>query len=80
MVYHYCDDRVELRGPDGELLEYCINDHLAPVDQGTIVDNKRLGHVLQIAQEVQTMRDDVRSRSLPAARLRTGGGSLTLIR
>lgn len=67
MVYHYCDDRVELRGPEGELLEYFINDHLAPVNQGAIVDNKRLGHVLQMAQEVQTMRDDVRSRSLPAS-------------
>lgn len=65
MVYHYCDDRVELRGPDGDLLDYCINDQLAPVNQGAIVDNKRLGHVLQMAQEVQTMRDDVRSRSLP---------------
>ncbi len=67
MVYHYCDDRVELRGPDGDLLDYCINDQLAPVNQGAIVDNKRLGHVLQMAQEVQTMRDDVRSRSLPAS-------------
>nr|WP_218972337.1 hypothetical protein [Aeromonas veronii] len=65
VVYHYCDDRVELRGPDGNLLDYCINDQLAPVNQGAIVDNKRLGHVLQMAQEVQTMRDDVRSRSLP---------------
>nr|WP_200143512.1 ISNCY family transposase [Citrobacter freundii] len=65
VVYHYCDDRVELRGPDGNLLDYCINDRLAPVNQGAIVDNKRLGHVLQMAQEVQTMRDDVRSRSLP---------------
>lgn len=65
MVYHYCDDRVELRGSDGVLLEYCIYDYLASVNQGTIVDNKRLGHVLQMAQEVQSMRDDVRSRSLP---------------
>lgn len=54
MVYHYCDDWVELRGPDGDLLDYCINDQLAPVNQGAIVDNKRLGHVLQMAQEVQT--------------------------
>lgn len=65
MVYHYCNDRVELRGPDGDLLDYCINDQLVPVNQGAIVDNKRLGHVLQMGQEVQTMRDDVRSRSLP---------------
>lgn len=61
MVYHYCDDRVELRGLDGDLLDYCLNDQLAPA----IVDNKRLGHALQMDQEVQTMRDDVRSRSLP---------------
>lgn len=67
MVYHYCDDRVELRGPDGDLLDYCINDQLAPVNQGAIVDNKRLGHVLQMAQEVQTMRDDVRSRGGPSS-------------
>lgn len=67
MVYHYCDDRVELRGLDGQLLDYCIKDQLAPVNQGAIVDNKRLGHVLLMAQEVQTMRDDVRSRAAPSS-------------
>jgi hypothetical protein len=63
MVYHYCDDRVV----DGQLLDYCIKDQLAPVNQGAIVDNKRLGHVLLMAQEVQTMRDDVRSRAAPSS-------------
>ncbi|MGL6410459.1 ISNCY family transposase [Aeromonas veronii] len=79
MVYHYCDDRVELRGPDGDLLDYCINDQLAPVNQGAIVDNKRLGHVLQMAQEVQTMRDDVRSRAAPSSPMtnRRRGPTLT---
>lgn len=37
VVYHYCDDRVELRGPDGNLLDYCINDRLAPVNQGLLL-------------------------------------------
>ncbi len=41
-------------------------DRLSEVDQGAIVENKRLGHVLQIAKLVQDQRDSRRGRSAPA--------------
>ena len=40
-------------------------DRLAEINQGAIVENKRLGHVLRVAQMVQQQRDDRRSRSAP---------------
>jgi hypothetical protein len=66
-VYDYPDGRIELRadsivGP----LPYTIYDRLSDVDQGAIVENKRLGHVLQIAALVQEQRDNRRSRSGPS--------------
>lgn len=38
---------------------------LCEIDQGAIVENKRLGHVLQVAQLVQAQRDSRRSQSVP---------------
>lgn len=64
-VYHYPDDRIELRA-NGVTLPYAIYDTLSQIDQGAIVDNKRLGHVLQMAQFVQEKRDDRRSQSVPS--------------
>jgi hypothetical protein len=43
-----------------------IYDRLSEVRQGTIVENKRLGHVLQVAQFMQEQRDSRRGRSAPA--------------
>jgi hypothetical protein len=51
-VYHYPDGRIEPRA-NGAALPYTIYDRLSEIDQGAIVDNKRLGAVLQIAQYVQ---------------------------
>jgi hypothetical protein len=64
-VYDYPDGRIELRA-DGAALPYTTYDRLSEVSQGAIVENKRLGHVLQIAQLVQTDRDNRRSQSAPA--------------
>ena len=64
-VYEYPDGRIELR-VDGASLPYITYDRLPEVDQGAIVENKRLGHVLQIAQLVQQQRDDRRGQSAPA--------------
>ena len=64
-VYHYADGRIEPRA-NGVALPYTTYDRLSEVDQGAIVDNKRLGHVLQLAQYVQEKRDNTRSFSLPA--------------
>ncbi|WP_316157413.1 ISNCY family transposase [Cupriavidus sp. BIC8F] len=63
-VYHYPDGRIEPRA-NGAALPYTIYDKLSEVDQGAIVDNKRLGHVLQLAQYVQEKRDNTRSLSVP---------------
>ncbi|MFS8981605.1 ISNCY family transposase [Cupriavidus necator] len=62
-VYHYPDGRIEPRA-NGTALPFTTYDKLSEVNQGAIVDNKRLGHVLQLAQYVQEKRDNTRSRSL----------------
>lgn len=64
-VYEYPDGRIELRA-DGTTLPYTRYDKLSEVDQGAIVENKRLSHVLQVAQVIQEQRDSRRGRSAPA--------------
>ncbi len=64
-VYHYPDGHIEPRA-NGVTLPFTIYDRLSEIDHGAIVDNKRLGHVLQMAQLVQEKRDDRRSQSVPA--------------
>jgi hypothetical protein len=75
-VYEYADGRIELRG-GGTALPYTTYDRLPEIDQGAIVENKRLGHVLQIAQMVQQQRDSRRSRSMPS-RANQGQGAIQL--
>ena len=65
-VYHYPDGRIEPRA-EGEALPFTLYDRLSNIDQGAIVDNKRLGHVLQMAQIVQEQRDNRRSQSVPSS-------------
>jgi len=64
-VYHYPDGRIEPRA-NGVALPCTTYDKLSEVNQGAIVDNKRLGHVLQLAQYVQEKRDNTRSQSVPS--------------
>lgn len=64
-VYHYPDGRIEPRA-NGVALPFCIYDRLSEIDSGAIVDNKRLSHVLQVAQVIQSKRDNRRSQSVPA--------------
>ena len=47
-------------------LPYSIYDRLSEVDQGAIVDNKRLGRALELVKLVQDKRDNTRSQSIPA--------------
>ncbi len=56
-VFQFPDGRVELRVA-GDALPYSIYEKLGAVDQGAIVDNKRLGYALQISQTVQSKRDN----------------------
>jgi hypothetical protein len=65
-VYEYPDGRIELRDTPLEAIPYVTYDRLPEVGQGAIVENKRLGHVLQIAQLMQEQRDSRRGRSAPA--------------
>jgi hypothetical protein len=58
-VFEYPDGRIELRA-DGAALPYTTYDRLPEIDQGAIVENKRLGHVLQVAQLMQQQRDSRR--------------------
>lgn len=64
-VYEYPDGSIELRA-DGTALPYAVYDWLSKVDQGAIVENKRLGHVLAIAQVLQEQRDSRRNLSVPS--------------
>lgn len=65
-VWHYPDGHKELRLND-VLLPYSTYDRLSEVDPVAIVDNKRLGHVLDVARQVQRKRDNNRSQSLPSS-------------
>lgn len=64
-VYHYPDGSIELRA-NGKSLPYSVYDRLPEVQEGAIVDNKRLGHALEIAKLMQDKRDNRRSQSVPA--------------
>ena len=55
-IFQYPDGRIEIRVA-GQSLPYSVYDKLGSVDQGAIVENKRLGHMLQVAQMVQSKRD-----------------------
>lgn len=64
-AWQYPDGRVELRS-HGTVLPYSAYDRLSEVDQGAIIDNKRLGHALAVAKLMQEKRDNTRSQSLPS--------------
>ena len=51
---------------------YSIYNKLGAIDQGALVDNKRLGHMLQIAQLVQSKRDS-RTVDVPSTAHRADG-------
>jgi Homeodomain-like domain len=55
-VFQYPDGRIEIKAA-GIALPYSTYDKLGTIDQGTIVENKRLSHVLKVAQLVQANRD-----------------------
>jgi hypothetical protein len=70
-VWEYPNGEVEVRGA-GQTLPYEIYDRLSEIDQGAIVDNKRLGAALRVAQLVQAKRDNRRSTGSPSRSHRTG--------
>jgi len=64
-VWEYPDGRIEIRA-DGEVLQCRLYDKLAEVDQGAIIEHKRLSHVLQVAQALQAQRDNRRASGSPS--------------
>ena len=64
-VWEYPDGRIEIRA-EGVSLPYVPYDRLAQIDQGAVIDNKRLNHALQVAQAIQAQRDDRRASGSPS--------------
>jgi hypothetical protein len=64
-VWEYPDGRIELRG-NGRVLPCRQYDRLAEIDQGAVVEHKRLSHVLQVAQALQAQRDNSRIGKAPS--------------
>ncbi|KUZ68660.1 integrase [Burkholderia ubonensis] len=64
-VWEYPDGRIELRA-DGCLLPCRQYDRLTEIDQGAVVEHKRLSHVLQVAQAIQAQRDNSRIGKAPS--------------
>ncbi|MFM0632965.1 transposase family protein, partial [Paraburkholderia xenovorans] len=56
-VWEYPDGRIEIRA-NGVALPYVPYDKLAEIDQGAVVEHKRLGHALRVAQAMQAQRDN----------------------
>jgi hypothetical protein len=64
-VWEYPDGRIEIRADD-RVLPSRQYDRLAEIDQGAVVEHKRLSHVLQVAQAIQAQRDNRRISGSPA--------------
>jgi hypothetical protein len=81
-IWEYPDGRLQIQAV-GRALAYQDYDRLPIVDVSAVVEDKRLGHALQIAQIMQSQRDDRRrpatsrthrgeSANLSAAKQREG--------
>jgi len=77
-VVQYPDGRIELRAA-GTVLPYSTYDKLGTIDQGEIVENKRLGSVLRVAQLVQEERDS-RSVAGPSTAHRPTGKHIARVK
>ena len=64
-VWEYPDGRIEIRA-DSAALPCTPYDRLSEVDQGAVIEHKRLGHALQVAQALQAQRDDRRASGSPS--------------
>ncbi len=73
-VFQFPDGRIEIRVA-GHALPYSVYNKLGTIDHGAIVDNKRLGHMLQVAQLVQAKRDS-RAVNVPSTAHRADGTAI----
>lgn len=82
-VYEFPDGRIELRAESLGAIPHVTYDRLPEVQQGAIVENKRLSHVLQVARLMQEQRDSRRgcgvvartNQGLPAADIKATPGT-----
>jgi hypothetical protein len=73
-VYQFPDGRIAIRAA-GVSVPYSTYDKLGAIDQGAIVENKRLGHALRISGLVQSERDN-HSYAGPSTAHRIGGSKV----
>jgi hypothetical protein len=64
-VVEYPDGTVEVQAA-GVALSCTPYDRIAPIEQGTELENKRLAHALEVALSVQAKRDDRRASGSPS--------------
>jgi transposase len=64
-VTHFGRAMYELRA-DGAALPCIPYDRLAVIGHGEVIEHKRLGHALQVAQALQAQRDDRRASGSPS--------------
>ena len=65
MVHDYPDGSIKITH-DGRALPYRVFDKLQRVDQGAIIEHKRLGAVLEFIRHKQNERNEQRSQSVPS--------------
>jgi hypothetical protein len=73
-VFQYPDGRIEIRVA-GRALPYSLYINSGRIDQGAIVENKRLGHALQVLQAAQARREPLR-RWAPSTAHRADGAKV----
>jgi hypothetical protein len=64
-VFEYPDGRIEIRA-DGAALPCIRYDRLSEIDQGVVIENKRLGHALRVPRQVPMERDNRRAAGSPS--------------
>ena len=75
-VFEFSNGTIEILA-NGVLLSYSEHDRLPDVDAGAIVENKRLGHTLLVAQTMQAQRDNRRIGASPSRTHRGGSVNAT---
>lgn len=77
-IFDFPNGSIKIKHEDKEL-PYSIFDKIRRVDQGQIVENKRLGNALKFIKEKQDERDEKRSTKCPS-RVHLGKSSTTELR
>ena len=74
-VFQYPDGRIEIRVA-GRALPYCLYGNSGTIDQGAIVENKRLSHALQVLQAAQARRETLPRVRAPSTGHRVDGSKV----